>query len=82
MHTQHNQEISRWTLWKSIPSRGPMLIKRPITIIELLIAMVLTSLDLSALFYFYRDIDWLNNEMEKSQKNTFEYSYIQTLLDE
>jgi type II secretory pathway component PulJ len=54
--------------------------KRFITFIELLIAMVLTSLVLTFLFYFYRDIDWLNQDMEKSQKSAFRLAYVQNRL--
>lgn len=79
MQTQNNQGFP-YTFWQSKISGAPILIKRPITFIELLIAMVLSSLVLSVLFYFYRDIDWLNHEMEKSQKKSFELSYIQTRL--
>ena len=32
--------------------------------------MTLTSLILTVLFYFYRDIDWLNHDMEKTQRKS------------
>lgn len=54
--------------------------RRFITFIELLIAMALTSLILTVLFYFYRDIDWLNQDMEKSQREAFRLSYVQNRL--
>ena len=54
--------------------------KRFITFIELLIAMALTSLILMVLFYFYRDIDWLNHDMEKTQREAFRLSYVQNRL--
>lgn len=56
------------------------LYRRYITFIELLIAMALTSLILTVLFYFYRDIDWLNYDMEKSQREAFKLSYVQNRL--
>lgn len=54
--------------------------RRCVTLIELLIAMTLTALILTVLFYFYRDIDWLNQDMEKSQRNAFRLSYVQNRL--
>lgn len=56
--------------------------KRFLTLIELLIAMALTTLVLSVLFYFYRDIDWLNQDMEKSQREAFRLSYVQSRLSD
>lgn len=56
--------------------------RRFITFIELLIAMALTSLILTVLFYFYRDIDWLNQDMEKSQNEAFRLSYVQNRLSD
>jgi len=53
-----------------------------ITFIELLIAMALTSLVLSTLLYFYRDISWLNQDMEKSQHLAFRLSYVQNRLSD
>lgn len=50
------------------------------TFIELLIAMTLTAVILTVLFYFYRDIDWLNYDMEKSQKKAFQLAYLQNRL--
>lgn len=57
-----------------------LVLKRYITFLELLIAMALTSLILTVLFYFYRDIDWLNQDMEKSQQEAFRLSYVQNRL--
>lgn len=54
--------------------------RRYITFIELLIAMALTSVILTVLFYFYRDIDWLNQDMEKSQREAFKLAYVQNRL--
>lgn len=56
--------------------------KRYVTFLELLIAMALTSLILTVLFYFYRDIDWLNQDMENSQKEAFNLSYVQNRLSD
>ncbi len=42
--------------------------------------MALTSLILMVLFYFYRDIDWLNHDMEKTQREAFKLSYVQNRL--
>lgn len=65
---------------KSHPKFYKLKAKRFITLLELLIAMALTSLILTVLFYFYRDISWLNQEMEKSQEAAFKRSYLQNRL--
>lgn len=53
-----------------------------ITFIELLISMTLTALILTTLFYFYRDIDWLNQDMNKTQREAFRISYLQNRLSD
>ncbi len=60
--------------------KNSKIIKRRFTFIELLLAMALTSIILTVLFYFYRDIDWLNSDMEKSQQKAFQHSYVQNRL--
>lgn len=54
--------------------------KQSMTFIELLISMGLTALILMTLLYFYRDIDWLNNDMENSQKEAFKTAFVQNRL--
>lgn len=50
------------------------------TMLEVLVSMVLTTLILTVLFYFYRDIDWLNTSMEKNEQELFKMIYVENRL--
>lgn len=53
-----------------------------ITLIELLISMALTAIILTILFYFYRDVEWLNQNMSQTQRDAFRISYLQNRLSD
>lgn len=54
--------------------------RRLFTLLELLIAMTLTMLILSALAYFYRQFDAINQEMDVQQEELFKQLYLSTRL--
>lgn len=53
---------------------------RHVTLIELIIAMSLTMLIMTSLAYFYRQIDYLNQETEVQQGVLFQQLYLTTRL--
>lgn len=56
--------------------------KRLFTLIEVLIALGLTSIIMSTLTYFYFQIQAINTKTEKSLKNLYELSYLENRLTE
>lgn len=54
--------------------------RRHMTLLELLIAMGLSVIVLTTLSYFYRDIDGLNREMDRTQKESFQLLYVENRL--
>lgn len=54
--------------------------KSEMTLIEVLIALFITSLLLSLLMYFYRDLDKFNQASENLQREAFKISYIENRL--
>lgn len=56
--------------------------KKFITLIELMVAMALTSLLLMLLLHFYRDMEWWNQDINKSQVKAFQIFYVQNRLSD
>ncbi len=54
--------------------------RRFMTMLEVLIAMGLAMLMMTMMMYFYRQVDLLNSEMEKSQKEAFQLSFVENRL--
>ncbi|MBA3958521.1 MAG: hypothetical protein H0X51_09060 [Parachlamydiaceae bacterium] len=50
------------------------------TLLELLISLVLTALLLTTLTYFYQQVEWLDTQSERSQKENFQVRYLETRL--
>lgn len=50
------------------------------TLLEVLIAMGLAAIILSALTYFYRQVDSLNSEMDKLEQEQFKMAYVENRL--
>ena len=54
--------------------------KRPITLLELVIAMSLAMVILSALTFFYRQVNVINAEMDREQNENFQKRYVENRL--
>lgn len=56
------------------------LVKRYFTLLEVLIGMTLAIVLLSTLSYFYQQVEWLNTEAERAQKESFQMRYVENRL--
>ena len=54
--------------------------KRHFTLLEMLISMVLTMLILSTLTYFYRQVDLIGREIDRTQEQSFALRYVESRL--
>ena len=54
--------------------------RRYFTLLETLIALALTSLALSSLFFFYREVVTLNNQADQLEKESFKLRHIENRL--
>lgn len=57
-------------------------VKRHVTLIEILVAVALMSIILAALGYFYKQIDYIGRELEKTESNSFRMRYLENRLAE
>lgn len=54
--------------------------KNHFTLIELLISMALTTLILTTLMFFYKQISYLNTKFDEAQKESFELRFLESRL--
>lgn len=54
--------------------------KRPMTLLELVIALSLTMIILSTLTYFYHQLTTINAAMDKAQKESFQLRFVENRL--
>lgn len=54
--------------------------KRPVMLLELIIAFALASIILSTLMIFYRQVMMVNTEMDRAQNKNFQWRYVENRL--
>ncbi len=57
-----------------------MILRRPFTVIEVIIALSLASLIMTTLTYFYMQIQQINTKTEKSLEQAYQIAYLQSRL--